>query len=422
MADTSSITTNYFIKGDEAYAATLSSSIGAGATTVPVTASVAGDYVDDDIAALTVEPGTSDQATFVGRKSGTDWVDIVWTEGNTAVGHTSGDTVIDYDSATHQSALVKGLLTVFHQNAHFKATKQYDTNDNEVVEWGTVAAAVNQLKVTNAATGTGPILEPSGGDTDVDLTVQGKGTGTVIITSLAPRYKNAAKTTTYPITANDHTIRGDATSAGFTVTLPTAASVAGKRYTIIKTDTTANVLTVATTSSQTIDGITSLTMLGIYCTVTLESDGSNWIIVAAASQMGSYTPTWSAASGTAPAVGNGTLTGRYRKVARRIEFQLKLTAGGTTTFGNGGQWRFTLPENPSSTAYSTDESAKIAIGNAVDTGTALTAAAGMWIGSATNLLYVYFNTATTGAIIATQPHAWATTDVLFLEGSYETAT
>lgn len=95
MSDTSSVTTNFFAKGDEAYAATLSSSISAGAATVPVTVSTAGDYVDGDIAALTVSPGTSNQATFIGRKSGSSWLDCVWTEGNTGVGQSSGATVID---------------------------------------------------------------------------------------------------------------------------------------------------------------------------------------------------------------------------------------------------------------------------------------------------------------------------------------
>ncbi len=53
-----------------------------------------------------------------------------------------------------------------------------DTNGNELLEWGTTASAVNNLKITNAATGNGPILEARGGDSNVPMNFQAKGTGT----------------------------------------------------------------------------------------------------------------------------------------------------------------------------------------------------------------------------------------------------
>jgi hypothetical protein len=54
-----------------------------------------------------------------------------------------------------------------------------------------------------------------------------------------------------------------------------------------------------------------------------------------------YTPTWTAA-GTAPSLGNGTLTGAYTQIGKTVHFRLKFVAGSTTTFGTSG-WRFTLP-------------------------------------------------------------------------------
>jgi hypothetical protein len=66
------------------------------------------------------------------------------------------------------------------------------------------------------------------------------------------------------------------TSGTFTLTMPTAASNTN-RYTIKQSGT--GVLTIATTSSQTIDGSTTYTMSKQYQAIDLISDGTNWIIV-----------------------------------------------------------------------------------------------------------------------------------------------
>jgi hypothetical protein len=47
-----------------------------------------------------------------------------------------------------------------------------------------------------------------------------------------------------------------------------------------------------------------------------------------------YTPTWGVTSGTAPAIGNGVLTGGWRRIGSVVEFYITLTAGSTTTYGN----------------------------------------------------------------------------------------
>jgi hypothetical protein len=63
-----------------------------------------------------------------------------------------------------------------------------------------------------------------------------------------------------------------------TVTLPTAVGITGRLYWIKKMDT-GTTLTIATTSSQTIDGSSTLTVNTQYASYTLVSNGSNWIIV-----------------------------------------------------------------------------------------------------------------------------------------------
>lgn len=89
------------------------------------------------------------------------------------------------------------------------------------------------------------------------------------------RYAYTAQTTTYAIQSTDYMV--DCTSGTFTTTLPTAASVAGKVY-VIK-NSGAGTITIATTSSQTIDGSTTKTLNTQYTGYQLISDGSNWKII-----------------------------------------------------------------------------------------------------------------------------------------------
>lgn len=54
-----------------------------------------------------------------------------------------------------------------------------------------------------------------------------------------------------------------------------------------------------------------------------------------------YTPVW-AASGTAVALNNGTITGRYIRSGKLVVAEANLTMGSTTTFGTGN-YTITLP-------------------------------------------------------------------------------
>jgi hypothetical protein len=68
----------------------------------------------------------------------------------------------------------------------------------------------------------------------------------------------------------------DCTSGTFTVTLPSTSGIAGRQYTIKNSGT--GVITIGTTSSQTIDGSTTQTLSTRYSAYTIVSDGSNWKI------------------------------------------------------------------------------------------------------------------------------------------------
>jgi hypothetical protein len=83
------------------------------------------------------------------------------------------------------------------------------------------------------------------------------------------------KAVSYTATATDRTI--EVTATGTTQTLPTAVGIAGKGY-IIKL-TASGSATVATTSSQTIDGSTTYSLSAQYKYVFVQSNGANWIII-----------------------------------------------------------------------------------------------------------------------------------------------
>lgn len=58
-------------------------------------------------------------------------------------------------------------------------TEINDTNGNEEIVFNATASAVNQIDITNAATGNAPEIAASGDDTNVDLEIEAKGTGTI---------------------------------------------------------------------------------------------------------------------------------------------------------------------------------------------------------------------------------------------------
>lgn len=55
----------------------------------------------------------------------------------------------------------------------------------------------------------------------------------------------------------------------------------------------------------------------------------------------SYTPVWTS-SGTAPAIGNGSVSGSFCRVGNLVQFAMVITFGSTSTFGTG-EYYFSLP-------------------------------------------------------------------------------
>lgn len=61
-----------------------------------------------------------------------------------------------------------------------KINEILDTNGNEELKFTTTASAVNEITITNAATGSRPDLSVTGGDTNIGLSITTKGTGLVL--------------------------------------------------------------------------------------------------------------------------------------------------------------------------------------------------------------------------------------------------
>ena len=95
----------------------------------------------------------------------------------------------------------------------------------------------------------------------------------------ARKLTTVAKTATYTAAADD-IILCNAAGGAISINLPAVASSAGQVYTIKKTDSGGNAVTVDGNASETIDGATTKALASQYKYVTVACDGSVWWIIA----------------------------------------------------------------------------------------------------------------------------------------------
>lgn len=79
-----------------------------------------------------------------------------------------------------------------------------DDSANEILRFQKTASAVNQVDITNAATGSPPAIEATGDDTNIDLLLGGKGTGTPVVPNagIALRDSDSSHKVTIKTTSN----------------------------------------------------------------------------------------------------------------------------------------------------------------------------------------------------------------------------
>lgn len=147
-----------------------------------------------------------------------------------------------------------------------------------------VKVSGNQIKsFANVPGGTAAQVQFNDNGAFGGFTVSGDGTldtstGALTVSKLGgvPVSSNyVAKTGTYAIAAGDFVI--NCTANTFTVTLPTAVGIAGKQYCVKNSGT--GVITIATTSAQTIDGTASKVLSVQYESLWFMSNGANWIVI-----------------------------------------------------------------------------------------------------------------------------------------------
>ena len=141
-------------------------------------------------------------------------------------------------------------------------------------------ADVASANLTNAtAIGNGAIVNVSNaiqlGNTSVTSVVT---SGTIKSNGMISNL--VSKTSAYTVQTSDEIITGDATSATFTISLPTAVGIAGQTFTIKRLNAGVNSVSIGTTSSQTIDGAPSLVLNAQYKYLKVVSNGANWLIIA----------------------------------------------------------------------------------------------------------------------------------------------
>ena len=92
---------------------------------------------------------------------------------------------------------ISGASLSLTQNIDVADTKAIrDGNDNELIKFSQTASAVNEITVKNAATGSGPEIQASGGDSNIDVELVPKGTGAVTNgTQKIDWYQELARTT-----------------------------------------------------------------------------------------------------------------------------------------------------------------------------------------------------------------------------------
>ena len=185
-----------------------------------------------------------------------------------------------------------------------------DSNGNSILSLSPMDSAANYLVVSNGVAGTSPFIAATGSDTNVSVLARPKGNGRLtcyVSTGQTPTIAGSGDDSNHDLnlvskgsgtvrangfnitTTSVVSVTGTSTlsavpnrhyvillGSGAVATLPTAVSNTSLYY--LKNVHTAS-LTVAVTSSETIDGGTgSLTILPKQC-YTLVSDGSNWVII-----------------------------------------------------------------------------------------------------------------------------------------------
>jgi len=156
--------------------------------------------------------GTGGSVTWASGDTGTK---IVYATANDATDPDIVDATTDFVTATSTTTLTNKTLTApKFADAGYIA----DASGNELIILQTTGSAVNQFDVSNNATGSNPIFEATGGDSNVGLDLKPKGSGEIVVGS------GGAAATITTKGAYDLTLDTNAGSSSGTITITDASN------------------------------------------------------------------------------------------------------------------------------------------------------------------------------------------------------
>lgn len=167
------------------FTTTLSSDINASTTTIPLTT------VPSDVTKgyLVIEPSSSTKRevihfTSVGASSVTAADDT--TDANDATGRGCKGSITTGANTSHDQGVTVIIAATYQywKRLYDKltggdTTVLVDSNGNEILKTDSASSAVNEITLKNAATGNGPEVQATGGDSNIDLNLVPKGTGVI---------------------------------------------------------------------------------------------------------------------------------------------------------------------------------------------------------------------------------------------------
>jgi hypothetical protein len=195
--------------------------------------------------------------------------------------------------------------------------------------WGALASAGTRFGAP-AINGIGNVTNPDVGDILFDTNTGHYWGYTVsgwvdFSTPSAPVLSVVSKTATYNAAVSDNVILADTSAGSWALTLYSAVGNSGVNIRIKKTSSDLNALTIATISSQTIDGLAASSLNTQNETIDIVSDGSRWQILDRMVPM-----TWVAFNPTITGFGTpSNVSMFYRRVGPNLEVQGTFTSGAT---------------------------------------------------------------------------------------------
>ena len=154
-----------------------------------------------------------------------------------------------------------------------------DSNGAELLVFGVTASAVNELKVTNAATGNPVTISATGGDTNIGMTLTPKGTGDLTLTSGSFVFGADAEGF-YDASGNELLVFTKAASAVNYLGMTNSATGLGLSITATGSDTNIDLdISAKGSGVLAVGGLEELLTVGLMGTVALDSFPHNVIVL-----------------------------------------------------------------------------------------------------------------------------------------------